>query len=642
MISYPIPTDEPERLQLLQALAVLDTPPEPALDRITRMVASLLDVPIALVSLVDAERQWFKSKVGITENQTPRDVAFCAHTIMQSVPLIVSDATMDARFCDNPLVTAAPNIRFYAGVPIRSSGGLALGTLCAIDMKPRTLSPDQVTLLTDLADMVSREMQFRETMMLTRAQLNHSEDILDAAEARFRTVFERADVGIAMVAPDGGWISVNDALCDIVGYSHDELTRMTFQDITYPEDLDTDLNLINQLMSGEIDRYQLDKRYVRKDGKLIWIQLNVTKQTNERGELQYFVSIIKDIQARKEAEASLAELRRDLERRVKDRTQELRSANEMLASVLEQQLQADQALRKRETELRMVIENANDAYICMGSSGLVTAWNQQAEITFGWKAEDAIGRRLDELIIPPAMQERHREAMQHYVLTGQSTMIGHRIELPAMRRDGTVIPVEIRIQALKLQDELIFSAFLHDISTRKHAEELREQEARRDALTGLPNRRAFFEILPQAIARGRRNRAALALLFIDLDGFKAVNDMQGHKAGDALLCEIGQRFMQLLRQTDTVARLAGDEFVILLENLDIRSPAAEQIAGKILASIQQPVVLEQGPVHVSASIGIAVHLPDDQTDTDTLLNRADGAMYAAKRAGKSRVVLAAN
>ncbi|KJV29074.1 diguanylate cyclase [Aquitalea magnusonii] len=640
MHSYPIPPDEPARLQLLHALAILDTPPDEVFDRITRLVSRLLSVPIALVSLVDEDRQWFKSKVGLTAAETPRDVAFCAHAIAQTDPLIVADTQLDDRFSSNPLVTSAPDIRFYAGVQIRSCGGLALGTLCAIDTSPRTLSPEQVAILVDLAEMVSREMQLRETLQLTEAEMNHSQEIIDAAEGRFRTVFERAGVGIAMVAPDGGWIGVNDALCDIVGYTREELAHMTFQHITYADDLNADLSMLDQLVADEIDRYQLDKRYIHKSGKLVWINLTVTKQLNKQGQLDYFVSIIKDIQSRKEAENSLADLRRTLEERVKDRTKELHSANEMLASVINQQLQTEQSLRKRETELSAILENANDAYVCINQAGVVSAWNQQAEITFGWSKDEAVGNLLEELIIPPVMRERHRKGMQHYLQSKTSDVIGHRLELAAMKRDGSIIPVEVRIQALQFEDEILFSAFLHDISARKQMEILREQEARIDALTGLPNRRAFFEILPKAIVRCQRSNQALALLFIDLDGFKAVNDEQGHHAGDLLLGEIGQRLSSLLRETDTVARLAGDEFVVILENLDAKAPDSHEVAQKILSRIAQPLSLEQETVQVSASIGIALHLPDDDIDIEALLNRADKAMYDAKHAGKARIVLA--
>lgn len=250
MLQAPLSPDETERLALLLALEVLDTPAEPAFDRITRLVTRTLHVPIALVSLVDAKRQWFKSRVGLNAIETPREIAFCAHAIVQRGPMIVEDATTDARFADNPLVTAPPNVHFYAGIPIWSAGGKALGTLCAIDSRPRTLTRDELDTLTDLAELVSKEMQQREAAMIARRHMDRANAAIEASEARFRSIFER--VGIALVAPNGEWISVNDALCDIVGYRHEELARLTFQDITYPDDLDKDLNFRQQLVSGAI------------------------------------------------------------------------------------------------------------------------------------------------------------------------------------------------------------------------------------------------------------------------------------------------------------------------------------------------------------------------------------------------------
>ncbi|WP_323957062.1 GAF domain-containing protein, partial [Aeromonas caviae] len=352
MATYPIPQDEAERLNLLHALNILDTPSEEAFDRITRLVAHILDVPIALVSLVNTDRQWFKSRIGIDANETPREVAFCAHAITQTTPLIVTDTTQDSRFMSNALVTGNPNIRFYAGVPLRSIGGLSIGTLCAIDSKPRQLSPDEISILVDLAALVSKEMQMREAMLLSHARSEQAIQALEDVEARFRTIFERAGVGIAMVAPDGGWLRVNDALCQIVGYSQDELLKLTFQDITHPDDLNTDLSLLQQLINNDIDHYQLEKRYITKSGRSVWIDLIVTKKLSINGELEYFISIIKNIQEQKEAEASLAKLHKELESRVETRTKDLQLANEMLSASIAQQLRFEQELRRREAELQ--------------------------------------------------------------------------------------------------------------------------------------------------------------------------------------------------------------------------------------------------------------------------------------------------
>lgn len=150
-----LPPFERERLSLLKALQLLDTPPEPTFDRITRLASQLLQVPIALVSLVDEQRQWFKSRVGLEACETPREYAFCAHAILQTTPLVVNDASRDPRFIDNPLVTTAPGIRFYAGVQLLSLQGYPLGTLCVIDTRPRELAASELALLQELAGIVS-------------------------------------------------------------------------------------------------------------------------------------------------------------------------------------------------------------------------------------------------------------------------------------------------------------------------------------------------------------------------------------------------------------------------------------------------------------------------------------------------------
>ena len=618
MISAPPPPDEQERIQLLHALNLLDTPPEPVFDRITRLVSHLLDVPMALISLVDSNRQWFKSKVGITAAETPRDIAFCAHAILEAKPLLIPDAKLDERFSDNPLVTGDLKVRFYAGIPIRTAGGLAMGTLCAIDNKPRILSPAQLEALSDLADIVTKEIQVRETVALSRNQLVHSQQLLQASEVRFRSVFEKASVGIALVSPDGRWISVNNTLCEIVGYSAEELTRRTFQDITHPEDLNRDLALLKRLIAGEIDQYQIEKRYLRKDGSAIWISLNVSKKETDDGRVDYFISVIKDIQARKEAEEALATLHHELEERVQERTREV---------------------SKREAELRLVIENASDAYVSIDEEGKVLSWNKKAHETFGWNANEATGRFLDELIIPEPLREAHRTGMKKFLDTRQSEVVDQRIEFPAIRRDGSELLVEIRIRALDLDGHVIFSAFLNDISERKRAEIQREREARYDALTGLLNRRGLLEEFPRAIARSARAQRSIGVLFLDLDGFKTVNDTLGHDAGDALLKEVAARLVSSARQVDTVARLAGDEFTIILEGLTAGTDEVQRFAERIISEVSRPVTIGSEQAQVGVSIGATILESNEAQDGTALLKRADEAMYQAKRAGKGRVVI---
>ena len=157
----PLPKNEAQRLAALKEYHILDTAPEQIYDDITALAAHLCDAPIAMVSLVDESRQWFKSKLGLNPRETPRDVAFCAHAILQSEPLIVRDAMKDARFADSALVTRSPHIRFYAGFPLASPEGFALGTLCAIDRKPRQLSAAQKQAMQALSRQVMALLELR-------------------------------------------------------------------------------------------------------------------------------------------------------------------------------------------------------------------------------------------------------------------------------------------------------------------------------------------------------------------------------------------------------------------------------------------------------------------------------------------------
>ncbi|MCB4810824.1 diguanylate cyclase [Methylovorus menthalis] len=639
MKSATLPPDEAERITMLHALGLLDSEPEPIFDRITQLVALTLNVPVALVSLVDSDRQWFKSRVGVTAQETPRDIAFCAHAITQTTPLVVEDALLDERFADNPMVQQSPHIRFYAGIPIRTMGGYALGTLCAIDEHPRELSKHELEILICLADLVSKEIRMRETLALTESHLKLSQAVLHASEARFRTIFEKAAIGIALVAPDGGWLSVNEELCRFLGYRADELYLLSFKDITCPDDLQADLDLLQQLVENKIDRYQIEKRYIRKDGELRWASLSVTKQLNPRGELEYFVSIVKDIHATKVAEQALHELQHELENRVAQRTFELNKSNEMLSFAMAKQTLAAQELKERELEISMVIENANDAYISINQAGVITAWNRQAEITFGWTAREAIGQRLDQVIIPPHLRQAHLNGMQHHMDTGEAAVLGKRLELEAIRKDGRTIPIEVRISKIEVHGKHIFSAFLTDISERKHLQKLLENEAKHDVLTGLPNRRAFTQALPLALARADRTQQWMALMFIDLDGFKQINDELGHDAGDMLLREIANRLSSATRQTDTVARFAGDEFVVLLENMPAQAHA-QLVAEKILHLLRDPINLGGLLRHISCSLGLAYYAPSSNVLPEALLKDADNAMYEAKRSGKNQIRVA--
>lgn len=186
MIVAPETVDEEARLQALWKYEILDTGAEAVFDEIVELASQLLNVPIALISLVDRDRQWFKAKVGLDAGETSRDLAFCAHAIHDDKPLIVEDALQDIRFCDNPLVVGEPGIRFYAGAPLRTPAGARIGTLCAIDVKPRTLSAQQIRMLQLLSahavSMMELRIHYRDSLQLAAELSSSKKQILEMAE----------------------------------------------------------------------------------------------------------------------------------------------------------------------------------------------------------------------------------------------------------------------------------------------------------------------------------------------------------------------------------------------------------------------------------------------------------------------------
>ncbi len=301
MLTPPFPANEIERVEALRRLRVLDTPPEERFDLITHLATTAFNVPIALVSLVDSDRQWFKSLQGLTVRETPRSLSFCGHALFSDEILLVPDALQDERFHDNTLVTGNPGIRFYAGCPVHTPEGHVVGTLCLIDRKPRSLTKEEHQLLRGMASWVESELNLAE---LRRAYFASSENEMRLAESetRFRQAFEFAPIGIALASPTGQWLKANPALCDLVGYSEGELLRKSFQDITHPDDLDSDLVHLQELLTGKRSVYAIEKRYLHRLGHTVWVSLSASLVRNLAGEPQYFISQIEDITERRRLE----------------------------------------------------------------------------------------------------------------------------------------------------------------------------------------------------------------------------------------------------------------------------------------------------------------------------------------------------
>ena len=296
--------------------------------------------------------------------------------------------------------------------------------------------------------------------------------------------------------------------------------------------------------------------------------------------------------------------------------------------------QKKEIILAQHTKLEAFFETSIDAVVQMDFDGYITGWNHQAEKIFGWSAEEILEQTIEQTIIPERYREAHRMGMQRYLAGGETSVLNKLIEIHAMNRDGDEFPVELSISVIDSPDLQEFNAYIRDISKRKQAETIIWNQANFDSLTSLPNRNLFLQRLEHEALSCDRSKLSLALLYIDLDRFKEVNDSMGHDMGDLLLVEVSNRLKNAVREVDTVSRLSGDEFTIILGQIDDQL-AVQRVCQQILDTLSEPLKLDNEIVYQTASIGVSFY-PDDADNTDVLQRNADQAMYAAKASGRNR------
>lgn len=286
-----VPENEAQRHKSLCELEILDSSPEARFDRITRVAICHFNVPIALVSLVDSERQWFKSRQGLDASETPRNISFCGHAILDDGIFYVPDTLNDARFSDNPLVTAAPKIRFYAGAPLRAPDGQRVGTLCIIDSQPRIFSADELSVLRDLADCVEAELE-RGHLLLAKAELVNS-------EARISAIVETVVDGIITIDSDGMIHTFNPAAEKVFGFTENEVVGKNVT-MLVPEPYRSEATeyLLNYFSTGDKKAMGIGHEVVgqRKDGSTFPMEL-AASEMEVNGEYM-FTGIVRDITER--------------------------------------------------------------------------------------------------------------------------------------------------------------------------------------------------------------------------------------------------------------------------------------------------------------------------------------------------------
>jgi diguanylate cyclase (GGDEF)-like protein/PAS domain S-box-containing protein len=289
---------------------------------------------------------------------------------------------------------------------------------------------------------------------------------------------------------------------------------------------------------------------------------------------------------------------------------------------------------------RAVIASTLDCVIAVDEQDRLIEFNPAAERTFDYMAKDVLGREVVDVLVPPENRGFYRSLAQRIRDNPGSSLLDRRIETTLMHSDGSEFPVELTVARVEGAGGLgpSFYGIVRDIGERRRGEEQLAYLAYHDALTGLPNRILVEQEIDLALARARRARGAAALMFVDLDDFKEVNDRLGHAAGDRLLASVSARLRGVLRDSDVLARQGGDEFLVLLGDLsDDPTAAAESVGSKLLSALLEPFVVAGTEVRTGASIGVSLY-PDDAADTEALLRHADVAMYRAKAAGGGRLV----
>jgi diguanylate cyclase (GGDEF)-like protein/PAS domain S-box-containing protein len=297
----------------------------------------------------------------------------------------------------------------------------------------------------------------------------------------------------------------------------------------------------------------------------------------------------------------------------------------------------EQALQDALRHTQAILDNMVDGIITIDEFGIVGSFSQAASRIFGYEASEVMGRNIS-MLMPEPHRSHHDHYLRHYQKTGEARVIGIGREVEGRRKDGSTFPMRLSVSQTRQLGSRVFIGLVEDITQRRQAEEEIHRLAFFDPLTGLPNRRLLTDRLQQAVTSSTRTGRYGAVMFLDLDNFKTLNDTQGHDMGDLLLKQVGARLEECVRASDTVGRLGGDEFVVLLEALSPRETEAaaqvESIALKILRSLGEPYRLNGLSHRSTPSIGIVLFVRDTVCMED-LLKMADVAMYQAKEAGRN-------
>ena len=455
-----------------------------------------------------------------------------------------------------------------------------------------------------------RDVHFRGSMATTPGSASEHmhgicQDLTDVRRAegaraeaveRFRSVFERAPVGMALVVRDGRFTLANEAMGEILGRPGGELLKLSVGHVTHPEDMPETADALRRMVEGELSEWNAEKRYVRPSGEIRWGALRAMLLYDAEGRPQHALALLRDV-----TEQRLAERRRSA-------------------------LHGDARIMGGGAPLSEALPALVETVVVELDCERGTLW-----------LHDGTGGPLECVAESPPGSA----PAQPPTLGGASAASGTVV--PVMSGADTIGLLALTCRRPELDDDLggfaeALGLQVGEFVVRKRAEELLLHQALHDPLTGLPNRVLFFDRLDHAIRRLQREHAPLAVLFLDFDGFKAVNDRFGHAGGDEVLKRAADRVAAALRAEDTVARFGVDELVVLSEHVAGAAGAA-LIAERIIEQLRTPIDLNGEQLMLSASIGICV-APIEGATRDALLRTADAAMYEAKAEGPGHYVIA--
>jgi PAS domain S-box-containing protein len=429
------PVHERGRLEALARYDLLDTGAEQSLDDLTALAAHICGTPVSTIALIDEHRQWYKSRAGdFVMTETPRDVSFCGHAILQDDVFIVSDATLDERFADNPLVTADPNIRFYAGVPLVTGDGHALGAFCVIDREPRKLTAAQLDALRVLGRQAMAQMELRRT----------SREVAES-EARLQLVTENARVGLVMLNEDRRYVYANGTYADIFELPSPDIIGQRVADV------------LPALYESQI-RPRLDRAFT---GERIAYEV---RRSRADGEVYYAVRC---------------------EPRVKDGRVEL-------VVVVITEITASKRADSDSRRLAAIVESSEDAIIGKDLDGVVSSWNRGAERIFGYTAGEMVGTSIMRII--PSDRRDEEVHILAKVRNGQPL---EHFETVRRTKDGREIDVSITTSPIRDAAGIVVGAskVARDITDRKHTELQLRHAAERSAVA-VQEFRALFAVNP--------------------------------------------------------------------------------------------------------------------------------------------------